>query len=168
MLKNAVIFLVICIAVSMGFEVVPKIFYVNVTSSLPRGLYLRVPKEEIKKGDYIVYEPSEEVKKIIIQNGWGNGKYDFLKKVGAVSGETYEIDEKTLTFEIGGKYIGQVYEKDNAGKEMPKLRGKFEVPQGYVLPIATSERSFDGRYSGAIEQSRIKAKVVPFLTWSNT
>lgn len=168
MVKKAVIFLAICLGINIAFEEVPKIFYVNVTSSLPCGVYLRVPKEEIKKGDYIVYEPSEEVKKIIIQNGWGNGKYDFLKKVGAVSGETYEIDEETLKFEIGGKYIGQVYEKDNAGNELPKLRGKFEVPQGYVLPIATSERSFDGRYSGVIEQSRIKAKVVPFLIWSNT
>ena len=54
MLKNAVIFLAICIAVSIGFEIVPKIFYVNVTSSLPQGVYVRVPRREITKGDYIV------------------------------------------------------------------------------------------------------------------
>ena len=165
MLKNAVIFLAICIAVNIGFEIVPKIFYVNVTSSLPQGLYVRVPRTEITKGDYIVYEPSEEVKKIIVKNGWGEGKHDFLKTVGAVSGEKYSIDSQTLAFEIDGKYIGQVYEKDNAGNELPKLRGKFEVPQGYILPVATSARSFDGRYSGVIAKSRIKAKVVPILIW---
>ena len=165
MLKKAVIVLSICVSVNVVFEVVPKIFYVNVTSSLPQGLYVRVPSQEIKTGDYIVYEPSEEVKKIIVRNGWGEGKYDFLKKVGAVSGEKYSIDNETLAFEIGGKYFGQVYEKDTAGNELPKLRGKFKVPQGYILPVATSARSFDGRYSGAIEISRIKAKVVPIFLW---
>ena len=165
MLKKAVIFLAICVAVNIGFAIVPKIFYVNVTSSLPQGLYVRVPRREITKGDYIVYEPTAEVKEIIIKNGWGEGKHDFLKTVGAVSGEKYSIDSQTLAFEINGKYVGQVYEKDNAGNELPKLRGKFEVPQGYILPVATSARSFDGRYSGVIPKSRIKAKVVPILIW---
>ena len=165
MLKNAVIIVSICVAVNVVFEIVPKIFYVNVTSSLPQGLYVRVSSQEIKKDDYIVYEPSEEVKKIIVRNGWGEAKHDFLKKVGAVSGEKYSIDSETLAFEIDGKYFGQVYEKDTAGNELPKMRGKFEVPQGYILPVATNARSFDGRYSGAIEISRIKAKVVPIFLW---
>lgn len=165
MLKKAVIFLSICVAVNVGFEIVPKIFYVNVTSSLPQGVYMRVPSKEIKTGDYIVYEPSAEVKEIIKSNGWGEGRHDFLKKVGAVSGEKYSIDSETLAFEINGKYFGQVYEKDTAGNELPKLRGKFEVPQGYILPVAISARSFDGRYSGVIPKSRIKAKVVPIFLW---
>lgn len=165
MARKAAIFLVICVAVNMVFEMMPKIIYVNVTSSLPQGIYVRVPREEIKKGDYIVYEPSEEVKEMIIKNGWGDGKHDFLKKVGAVSGEKYTIDSETLAFKIGGKYVGQVYEKDNAGNELPKMRGKFEVPKGYVLPVAASARSFDGRYSGAIPESEIKAKVIPVFLW---
>ena len=162
MARKAAIFLVICFAINMVFEIMPKIIYVNITSSLPQGIYVRVPREEIKKGDYIVYAPSAEVKKIIIKNGWGEGKHDFLKKVGAVAGEKYSIDSQTLA---SGKYVGQVYEKDNAGNELPNLRGKFEVPQGYVLPVATNARSFDGRYSGAIPKSRIKAKVVPIFLW---
>ena len=105
------------------------------------------------------------LKTLIIENGWGDGKRDFLKKVGATEGEKYSIDAETLKFEIEGKYIGQVYETDNAGNVLPKLRGEFEVPKGYVLPIATSARSFDGRYSGAIPKSQIKARVVPILTW---
>lgn len=165
MARKAAIFLAICVAVNMMFEIMPKIIYVNVTSSLPQGIYVRVPREEIKKGDYIVYEPSEEVKEMIIKNGWGDGKHDFLKKVGAVSGEKYTIDSETLAFEIDGKYVGQVYEKDNAGNELPKMRGKFEVPKGCVLPVATSARSFDGRYSGTIPESEIKAKVIPIFLW---
>ena len=165
MIKNAVIFLSLCLAVNVVFEKLPEIFYLNITSSLSQGLYMKIPSGEIKKGDYIVYEPSAEVKEIIKRNGWGEGEHDFLKTVGAVGGEKYKIDSKTLVFEIGGKYVGQVYETDNAGNKLPKMRGEFEVPQGYVLPVATSARSFDGRYSGVIPESRIKAKVIPIFVW---
>jgi conjugative transfer signal peptidase TraF len=146
-------------------ENVPKVIYFNVTSSLPQGFYLRIPGKEFRRGDYIVYEPSEEVKKLIVENGWGNGERDFLKKVGAIAGEKYSIDAETLKFEIEGKYIGQVYETDNKGNALPKLRGEFEVPEDYVLPIATNARSFDGRYVGVISEKIIKARVVPILTW---
>lgn len=163
--KKAVVFLGLCLAMSLMLEEMPKMIYLNVTSSLPQGFYLRIPGKECRRSDYIVYEPSEEVKMLIIKNGWGDGERDFLKKVGATAGERYSVDAKTLKFEIEGKYIGQVYEKDNAENVLPKLRGEFEVPKGYVLPIATSARSFDGRYSGAIPKSQIKARVVPILTW---
>lgn len=163
--KKAVIFLGLCLAVSLMIEEMPKMIYFNVTTSLPQGFYLRIPCKECRRGDYIVYEPSEEVKTLIIKNGWGDGRRDFLKKVGATEGEKYSIESDTLRFEIEGKYIGQVYETDDAGNVLPKLRGEFEVPKDYVLPIATSARSFDGRYSGAIPKSQIKARVVPILTW---
>ena len=163
--KKAMIFLGLCLAMSLMLEEMPKIIYFNVTSSLPQGFYLRIPCKDCRRGDYIVYEPSEEVKTLIIENGWGDGKRDFLKKVGATAGERYSVDAETLRFEIEGKYIGQVYETDNNGNDLPKIRGEHEVPKGYMLPIATSARSFDGRYSGAIPKSQIKARVVPILTW---
>lgn len=164
MKKKVIIFLMLCVAARLGFEGMSEIFYLNVTSSLPQGLYMKIPSKEFSRGDYIIYEPTEEVKAIIVRNGWGNGKHDFLKKVGAVSGDKFSINADTLIFEIEGKYIGKVFEKDNVGHELPKLRGEFEVPQNCVLPIATSERSFDGRYSGAISKKQIKAQVVPIFT----
>lgn len=85
--------------------------------------------------------------------------------MGAVAGEKYSVNAETLIFEVSGKYVGQVYETDNVGNELPKLRGEYEVPKGYVLPVATSARSFDGRYSGAIPENRIKTKVVPIFTF---
>lgn len=165
MKKEAAIFLALCVVMNLILEGMPKMIYFNVTSSLPQGFYLRIPGKECRRDDYIIYEPSEEVKTLIVKNGWGDGERDFLKRVGAISGEKYSVDAETLKFEIGGKYIGQVYETDNEGNALPKLRGEFEVPKGYVLPIATSARSFDGRYSGAISEKLIKARVIPILTW---
>ena len=76
MKKRAIIFIALCIAMRLGFEGVSEIFYLNVTSSLPQGLYMKIPSREFSRGDYIVYEPLEEVREIIIKNSWGDGKHD--------------------------------------------------------------------------------------------
>ena len=98
--KKAVVFLGMCLAVGLMLGEMPKMIYFNVTTSLPQGFYLRIPCQECRRGDYIVYEPSEEVKTLIIKNGWGDGKRDFLKKVGATAGERYSVDAETLRCEI--------------------------------------------------------------------
>lgn len=165
MKKKATIFLALCVMINFVLEEMPPMIYFNATSSLPQGFYLRIPGKECRRGDYVVFEPSEEVKTLILKNGWGDGERDFLKQVGAIAGEKYSVNAETLNFEIEGKYIGKVYETDNNGNALPKLRGEFEVPKGCILPIATSARSFDGRYSGAISEKRIKARVIPILTW---
>ena len=66
MRKKAIIFLMLCVAVRLVFEGMSEILYVNVTSSLPRGLYMKVSSEKLSRGDYIIYEPTEEVKAIIV------------------------------------------------------------------------------------------------------
>ena len=156
-----------CIGVITLISVVKTSVYINVTESLPCGLYVRVPKSEIRRGDYIVYEPSEEVKKIIVANGWGDGKQKFLKQVSAVSGDEYEVDEKHRIFLINGKYAGQVFQKDNAGHDLPQLKGKCKVGKEEILPTGTNLRSFDGRYTGTIKISEVEAKVVPIILWKD-
>ena len=163
MKKKVIIFLLMCAIAKIGFEEIPEILYLNVSQSLPVGLYLKIPGEKYRH--YIIYETSEEVRAIIIKNGWGDGKHTFLKKVGAIAGDTYSIDEETLIFEAAGKYIGQVYEMDTVGNELPRLRGKFKVSEGNVLPVAINARSFDGRYSGEISLESIKTRVVPIFIW---
>ena len=163
-MKKVFIFLSLCGAVGVCFAGLSEIFYLNVTESLPPGLYMKAFDSEYNCGDCIIYEPPEEVKNLIVKNEWGDGKHYFLKKIGATAGEKYSIDSEKLTFEIEGKYIGKVFEKDSMGKELPRLRGNFEVPKDCILPIATNERSFDGRYTGVIPISRIKTKVIPIFT----
>ena len=150
MRKNILMFC-LCLLFTTGiFQVLSYVFFLNITDSLPLGLYLRVPATEFQRGDYIVYEPSEEVRQIVASYGWGDGEHTFLKQIGAVAGEHYAIDEETKKFQIEGELRGQVFETDAQGHPLPKLRGEFIVPDGHVLPIATNPRSFDGRYTGTI------------------
>lgn len=60
---------------------------------------------EYNCGDYIIYEPPENVTNLIMKSKWGDGKHYFLKKIGATAGEKYSIDSEKLIFEIEEKYV---------------------------------------------------------------
>jgi len=68
---------------------------------------------------------------------------------------------------VNGKFAGQVFRTDTAGKEIPQLKGKFTVGEGEILPLGTNLRSFDGRYTGTIKTSEVEAKVVPLILWED-
>ena len=140
------------------------LFYINVSKSLPRGLYMKIPSKNLEVGDYVVYEPPPTVKNIVEKNHWNDGdvRY-FSKKVGAVGGDTYEI-KSNGDFFVNGKFYAKTLEEDGMGNKLPKLRGKFKVPDGYFLPLGIAEKSFDGRYTGVIAESRVKSRVIPIWT----
>ena len=167
----AVIFAVVLMG-WWGVSHVPKlpaeyrILYYNHTDSLPRGLYLRMPQGELQDGDYVVFEPTEAITSVAYERGWLSPGVKFMKRVGAVAGESYEVELETLQFKANEKYIGQVYEEDREGRLMPKIRGKYVVPCGEFLPVGTNPRSFDGRYTGTVPLRNITAKVIPLITGS--
>ena len=141
-------------------------FFYNSTDSLPRGLYVRVPMRELRDGDYVIFKPTEAITSVAVPRGWMKEGTMFLKKVGAMPGESYEIDGRTGQFFVRGEYVGQIYEEDREGRSMPKLRGSFVVPEGEFLPIGTNPRSFDGRYTGTVPLDSGHALVKPLLTGS--
>lgn len=159
--KRLAVFGLCCLLAGGFFQLISYVFFINITDSLPLGLYLRVPMTGFQRGDYIVYEPGEEVRQMVRDYGWGDGSHTFMKRVGAVAGEHYVISETTCDFTVEGQLCGKVFETDTEGNSLPKLRGEFVVPDGHVLPVATNPRSFDGRYTGAIPICSIKAKVIP-------
>ena len=159
-IKNIFKCIVMCAVSYLIFGSTEKIIYVNLTDSVPRGVYVRVPKNKIFRGDYIVYKPKEKIQKIMVANGWSKGKEKFLKIVVGISGDEYEIGEN---FFVNGKNIGRVFAKDSEGHELPKIYGKYKVAKGEILPAGTNLKSFDGRYTGTIKEKEIEAKVVPII-----
>ena len=165
MIKCKLVISIGCVLASaMVFAALPHIFFFNTSKSLPVGLYVRIPGDEYEKGDYIVYEPDEGTKALVRRYGWNDNPGTFLKIVGGVAGDKYSVEESTRFFTVGDKYIGIAHETDTKGNRLPQIRGDFTVEEGRILPIGTASRSFDGRYTGTIPITRIKAKVKPLLT----
>lgn len=119
------------------------------------------------RGDLVVYDPTEDVLAFSLAHGYmENEKSLFLKRVGAMAGDTYVVD-KNGNFYIDGDYVGPVSTTDSKGEPLPQIeRGVLHtVPKGEFLPLGDSTQSFDGRYTGTVPLSRIRSRVVPLLAF---
>lgn len=139
--------------------------YLNLTASLPRGIYVSIPGTAYRHDDIVVYRPTPEVEAFSISHGYmkEETKMSFLKLVGALPGETWEVDDERGFF-IEGRRIGTVLMKDTKGNEMPVPYGIHVVPDGEFLPYTKAPRSFDGRYEGTVPMNRIITRVIPLIT----
>ena len=153
-------FFLICIWFS------PKLLFVNFTDSIPCGLYLRVPLENIQTGDIVAYMPSDEVVAFMRDRGWlkeGREPIPFLKYVGGIQGDSYAVIGHV--FFINGEEIGDVLCNDSRGQALPYYQGAFIIHKGEFLPLSSDSKGFDGRYTGCVPLERVIAKAIPILVW---
>lgn len=141
----------------------PRVLFLNVSKSIPHGLYLRVSAENFQVGDVVVYDPTADVVAIMRERGWlkdGQEPIPFLKYIGALPGDTYSTQHHI--FSINGAYVGEILDRDGQGQALPQLFPRLhEVPLHTFLPLANDPHGFDGRYTGCVPMNRIIAKVIP-------
>lgn len=138
----------------------------NRTASLPVGFYLRIPFTPTR-GNLVVYDPPAEVLALSRSQGYTEAEKPlFLKRIGALPGDTYSID-RNGNFYVEGAYVGPVSMVDSKGEPMPQLARDvtYTVPEGEFLPVGDSTRSFDGRYTGTVPLSAIRSRVIPLLAF---
>lgn len=150
----------------IDFVLIDKIT-INLTPSLPRGFYLR-EYSPIELGDLVEFEPQGKLKEFSLEQKYLNNKTrSYLKMVGAVEGDTYEV--KDDVFYINDIPIGKVAIFNRNGVKLPQIaEGKHVIKPGHILPISKALNSFDGRYYGEIPITSIKNKIkpIPLLTWN--
>jgi len=147
----------------------PPMFYINTTNSEPQGIYKIVQSDsalDLKIGDYIIVEVPENMEPIVYGRGWAVPGTPLIKQVGAVAGDEYTIAD--AEFYINNRHIGTIAKIDRQGEPLPQLeQGSKIVSQGHLLAVSTHHnRSFDSRYMGEIEMSKVKTKVVPIATFN--
>jgi conjugative transfer signal peptidase TraF len=140
-------------------------YYINLSPSLPYGLYKRSAPVNLKRGDIVIFIPPDYLKTFIYKRHWLPDGWPLMKQIGAMAGDTYCIN-KDQQFLINGKFVGPVYKVDNQGLPLPKIEGCRTVETGTILPVATHVlNSFDGRYIGTIPLNIIKGKAVPLYNF---
>lgn len=148
-----------------GPRVIPQIFIYNHTESIPKGLYLVVPSRHYEIGDIVGYDVPEEIRSLALERGWIVDSDIMMKRIGALSGDFYEITQKE-EFWVRGKYIGKVFAQDRQNLPMPSISvGKYRVAPDQFLPITAHPFSFDGRYYGSLPLNHIKFKAIPITAF---
>ena len=140
-------------------------FFLNLTGSEPRGIYLERPFDgTLHRGDLVFMKCPPGFEKFIYGRKWLPYGWPLLKTVRGIPGDGYCVSETDVSVE--GKRFGPVFSFDRQGQPLPVLRGCWRVPPRHFLPIATGlDNSFDGRYFGAVPDSLIIGKAVPVISF---
>lgn len=139
-------------------------YYINLSHSVPLGLYRVVSPDRLETGELVVFELTQGARFLIYERHWLPNNWPLIKYIGAKEKDTYTI--RNNMFLINDKYVGPVYERDSNGKALPYIGGCHRVERNAFLPVSTHiNSSFDGRYFGTVPLSAIRGKLKPVWTF---
>lgn len=143
-------------------------FIINITKSLPIGIYKKINKENIEVGDYVLFKiKDKEILNIMLNNHYiFNSNENILKKVVGIENDIFTTKKDDLFFKIlfkNGKRINIIKEKDSLGRQLPQIKEKIIVKNGEIFVMGTHTNSFDSRYFGTIYIKDILSVCEPFL-----
>jgi len=158
--------LAILIAVQIVQRFYSPLIWINLSDSEPLGIY-QVQKfnGKLSHGDLVIMNVPPGFERYVYDRGWLPKGWPLLKKVAALPGETYCINDDR--FFVNGSLIGKVFTSDSQGLPLPRrITGCRRIEEKCFLPVATHiQNSFDGRYFGAVPFSQIKGIATPILTF---
>lgn len=132
----------------------------SATASMPQGFYLIVPVKKITRYDIIEFIPPKEALDFARKLHWIPDSGSIIKYVFAIPGDFVCVHNNAIW--INGKKIGKIYRFYAFEKLLPqtKICGKLQENQ-YLLLSTKRDRSFDGRYFGAVSSLNILGRAIP-------
>nr|WP_319492494.1 S26 family signal peptidase [uncultured Desulfobacter sp.] len=122
--------------------------YINVSGSLPRGLYLKTSRA-IANGSFVVFNPTAAQKPLV-------SKYvkntPLMKRVAALPGQAYRLPRASDT-DSKGRAITPFFPKTGI------------VPSEQFVVVGDTKYSLDSRYFGFVPQSSIVDTITPLLVF---
>lgn len=128
--------------------------YINLTQSLPRGVYRLMPEEGIMCGDIVLVVGLEEIgidRALCPYNG-------LLKQIAAFEGDMIDSDGRQIF--INGRTLpySEIFTKDKFGKNLPRQQYPYIIPNGAAYLTSQNKYGYDSRYYGPVDKRRIAGK----------
>ncbi|MDR3258691.1 MAG: S26 family signal peptidase [Fusobacteriaceae bacterium] len=135
-----------------------KYYTINISESLPRGLYRLEEPKNIQKGDIVQFYIPPKIEKLLKERKYTAPIVTYmLKRVAALPGDKVFI--KDNFFFVNDKNWGFIFDEDPRGNPLPRLSIEdFKLQDDEFLPLADAYGSYDGRYFGSLKISDIKFK----------
>jgi conjugative transfer signal peptidase TraF len=141
-------------------------FWINVTESLPIGVY-RVVHAPVTRGAYVLACAPEWAGRLARERGYvwrgpcPGGAAMLGKQVVAIAGDTVEVTDAGVM--VNGKLLAKSapLTRDTRGRTLPVVRERlFVLPGSVWLGSQWNSRSYDSRYFGTADRNSIRAVIV--------
>lgn len=138
-------------------------FFIQLTESLPKGIYVRELFANIERGSLVVVNPSEKIYALPLKRGWIQSPTKLLKQVTAIEGDTIITSEDGHIF-INNRLVASITKVDRQGLSLPVLKlKKYKLKKDEIWVMNEYSRSWDSRYFGPIKIDYIECVVNPFI-----
>lgn len=155
--------------ISMALLLIAIGFRINLTNSIPVGLY-RITDEGNLKNAYVIFCPDDRqafrigLNRGYIDHGLYCGGYGYLiKKVAAMPGDILSITDAGVFVNQALLPFSKPKLKDGLNRALPQWHAaNYKLKKEELLTMTNqSEWSFDGRYYGPVRTGQIKGMLTP-------
>lgn len=146
----------ILLAVVVAGTVIPRRIGIILTPSLAHRIFwVNREPQRVGRGDYVFFEDAELAQKI--------GKPDhpnIFKIIRCDEGDTLTVDAGKRFF-CNDEFLGVAKDYSLKGEKMQYFAFNGKIPKGFMFVMGEHKDSYDSRYFGLKEKSRVRAKLYP-------
>jgi len=137
---------------------IPYKISVTLTPSLKHRVYwlIRNP-DKVVRGDYVLFRHKE----LSARMGMKKSE-DVMKILGCNEGDLLTVDAEKK-FYCNGEYLVRAKDISLKGEPLQHFVFNGTIPKGVMFVMGQHKDSFDSRYFGFVDKSRILAKAYPIF-----
>ena len=146
----------IILAVVVTGTVIPRNIGIILTPSLAhRVFWVSRNPQHVGGGDYVYFEDAELARKV------GKPEHpNIFKIIRCDEGDTLTVDAGKRFF-CNGEFLGAAKDYSRKGERMQYFAFNGKIPRGFMFVMGEHNDSYDSRYFGLEEKSRVRAKLYP-------
>ena len=155
--NNGKLFFVLLVAVVAG-TVIPRRVGIILTPSLShRFFWVSRDPSHVGRGDYVFFVDPDLARKV------GKSEHpNIFKIIRCDEGDTLTVDANREFF-CNGEFLGTAKDYSLKGEKMQYFDFNGKIPKGLMFVMGEHKDSYDSRYFGLEEKSRVRAKLYPIL-----
>jgi signal peptidase I/conjugal transfer pilin signal peptidase TrbI len=145
-------------ALLVAGTLLPYKISVTLTPSLKHRVYwlIRNP-DRLEKGDYVLFKHRELTARM------GMKKSEVMLKIlGCNEGDLLTVDAEKK-FYCNGEYLVRAKDFSLKGEPLQHFEFNGTIPKGVMFVMGQHKDSYDSRYFGFVEKSRILARAYPIF-----
>jgi conjugative transfer signal peptidase TraF len=136
----------------------------NPSESAPRGWYRVGLPRDLAIDTFVLVRLPDAVARLADERRYLPRSVPLLKRVAAISGQ--RICERNGVVEIDGGPVARAKIRDGVGRRLDAWTGCRTLADGELFLLSrTTDSSFDSRYFGPIDHTRVIGRAVPVWTW---
>jgi conjugative transfer signal peptidase TraF len=136
----------------------------NVTPSIPLGVYWISPGVQPRRGDLVTFPIPASVRDLVYEREYAPRTIRlFAKPVVAIAGDHVCVSNHVLV--VNGHVISNILDVDREGNPMPRYLGCGVLREGEIFLATQHDHSFDSRYFGPVESSVVRGTLSALLTF---